>query len=117
MLFLQRFFGTGHPTVRPETSDRTDYDAGRGLTPEKVDRIMLAANAGDTADQCRLAQEILEKNADIMQAFSTRKNAGNRSSGRSTNCGKSANGTRRGRRTNGEQASGGLNKTGERRDG
>ncbi len=75
MLFLQRFFGTGHPTVWPETSDRTDYDAGRGLTPEKVDRIMLAANAGDTADQCRLAQEILEKNADIMQAFSTRKNA------------------------------------------
>ncbi len=75
MLFLKRFLNTGKPAAQPEVSDRADYEAGRGLTPEKVDRIMLAANSGDTADQCRLAQEILEKNADIMQAFSTRKNA------------------------------------------
>lgn len=75
MLFLKRFFGSGKPSAKAETSDRTDYDTGRGLTPEKIDRIMLAANTGDTADQCRLAQEILEKNADIMQAFATRRNA------------------------------------------
>lgn len=75
MLFLKRFFGSGRPSVQEETSDRTDYDIGRDLTPEKVDRIMLSANTGDTADQCRLAQEIIEKNADIMQALSTRKNA------------------------------------------
>ncbi len=75
MLFLKRFPGSGKPAVQTETSDRMDYDTGRGLTPEKVDRIMTAANSGDTADQCRLAQEILEKNSDIMQAFSTRKNA------------------------------------------
>ena len=75
MLFLKRFLSSGKPAVQPEPGDRMDYDTGRGLTPEKVDRIMLAANSGDTADQCRLAQEILEKNADIMQAFSTRKNA------------------------------------------
>ena len=36
---------------------------------------MLSANTGDTEDQCRLSREILEKNADIMQALSTRKNA------------------------------------------
>ena len=63
------------PSVREEPGDRVDYDTGRELTPEKVDRIMLAANRGDTADQCRLAHEILEKNADIMQALSTRKEA------------------------------------------
>lgn len=75
MLFLKRFFGSGKPAVREEPSDRIDYDIGRGLTPEKIDRIMLAANTGDTEEQCRLAREILEKNADIMQALSTRKNA------------------------------------------
>ena len=63
------------PTVQEEPADRIDYDAGRELTPEKVDRIMLAANTGNTEDQCRLAQEISEKNADVMQALSTRKNA------------------------------------------
>lgn len=75
MLFLKRLFGSGKPAVQEETSDRTDYDVGTNLTPEKIDRIMLAANTGDTEDQCRLAREILEKNADIMQALSTRKNA------------------------------------------
>ena len=75
MLFLKRLFGTGKPAIREETSDRVDYDVSSDITPEKIDRIMASANTGDTEDQCRLAREILEKNADIMQAMSTRKNA------------------------------------------
>lgn len=75
MLFLKRLFGTGKPAIREETSDRTDYDVSVDVTPEKIDQIMLSANTGDTEDQCRLSREILEKNADIMQALSTRKNA------------------------------------------
>ena len=75
MLFLKRLFGTGKPAIMEETSDRVDYDVSTNITPEKIDQIMTSANTGDTEDQCRLSREILEKNADIMQALSTRKNA------------------------------------------
>lgn len=75
MLFLKRLFGTGKPAIIEETGDRVDYDVSTNITPEKIDRIMTSANTGDTEDQCRLSREILEKNADIMQALSTRKNA------------------------------------------
>lgn len=75
MLFLKRLFGTGKPAIIEETSDRVDYDVSTNITPEKIDQIMTSANTGDTEDQCRLSREILEKNADIMQALSTRKNA------------------------------------------
>lgn len=75
MLWLKRLFGSGKPCAVSETSDREILDVSRGLTPEKIDRIMLAANSGDIRDQCRLAQELMEHNADIMQAMSTRKNA------------------------------------------
>lgn len=75
MLLLKKLFSSGKPAVQPELSDRTEDDTIRGLTPETVDRIMRAADSGDTRDQCRLALNVLEKNADIMQAMATRKNA------------------------------------------
>lgn len=75
MLFLKKLFGSGRAAAVWEPSDRIFEDVGRALTPEKVDSIMAAANSGDTARQCRLCGEILEKNHDVMQAFSTRRNA------------------------------------------
>lgn len=59
----------------PTLSDRAQTDVSRGLTPEDVDRIMRAANSGDTADQCRLSVELEEKNWDIAHAVQTRRNA------------------------------------------
>lgn len=56
-------------------SDRSEYDVSRGLTPVDVDRIMTAANGGNTAEQCRLAVELEEKNWDIAHAIQTRRNA------------------------------------------
>ena len=75
MLWLKKMMRQGKPAAVAETSDRNDPESVRGLTPEKIDRIMADANSGDTRDQCRLAADLLEKNADIMQAFATRKNA------------------------------------------
>ena len=75
MLWLEKLMRAGKPAAVPEISDRNDPESVRCLTPEKVDQIMAAANSGDTRDQCRLAADLLEKNTDIMQAFSTRKNA------------------------------------------
>ena len=67
--------GKGKPTFRAETSDRLSSDASRDLTPDKVDRIMMQANTGDSREQCRLARELIEKNESIAQAMETRKNA------------------------------------------
>ena len=75
MKFLAKFFGRGKPAFRPEVADRDTTDVSRALSPKKVDAIMRAANGGDTRDQCRLAAELLEHNADIAQAVSTRINA------------------------------------------
>ena len=75
MLWLKKMMRQGKPAAVAETSDRNDPESVRGLTPEVIDRIMADANSGDTRDQCRLAADLLEKNADIMQAFATRKNA------------------------------------------
>ena len=75
MLWLEKLMRAGKPAAVPEISDRNDPESVRGLTPEKIDRIMADANSGDTREQCRLAADLLEKNADIMQAFATRKNA------------------------------------------
>jgi len=71
------------PAVKPvegrafiaEPADYRDRDVSRGLTPAAVDRIMCSANSGDTADQCRLAFEIEEKNWDISHALQTRRMA------------------------------------------
>ena len=75
MLWIKNLMRQGKPAAVTETSDRNDPEPVRGLTPEKIDRIMADANSGDTRDQCRLAADLLEKNADIMQAFSTRRSA------------------------------------------
>lgn len=55
--------------------DRNERDVSRGLTPLDVDRIMTAANSGETADQSRLAMELIEKDWDIKHAIETRINA------------------------------------------
>lgn len=56
-----------------EADDRRDADVSRGLTPVQVDAILTLANTGDTADQCRLAMELEEKNWDIAHALQTRR--------------------------------------------
>ena len=75
MNFFSRLWNRGKPAFVPETSDRETEDVSRGLSPEKVDSIMRAANSGDVRDQCRLAAELLEHNIEISQAVSTRINA------------------------------------------
>jgi len=75
MNFLSWLWNRGKPAFVPETSDREMADVSRGLSPEKVDAIMRAANGGDVRDQCRLAAELLEHNVEIAQAVSTRVNA------------------------------------------
>lgn len=72
MLFFEKWFGRGKPTAIPELADRAQIEVTRGLIPEKLDRIMRAANSGDTRDQSRLCRELLEHNADIAQAIRTR---------------------------------------------
>lgn len=72
MLFFEKWFGRGKPAAVPELADRAQIEVTRGLIPEKLDRIMRAANSGDTRDQSRLCRELLEHNADIAQAVRTR---------------------------------------------
>jgi phage gp29-like protein len=61
--------------VFAEPSDREEYDVSRGLTPAKLDQIMIAANGGEPAEQSRLCRELVEKNWDIAHAIETRRNA------------------------------------------
>lgn len=61
--------------VQPEPQDRHFEEVSFNLTPEKISSIMAAANSGDIRDQVQLADEILEKNADVIQAFNTRRDA------------------------------------------
>ena len=75
MKFLSWLWNRGKPSFVPEGSDRETADVSRALSPQKVDAIMRAANSGDIRDQCRLAAELLEHNAEIAQAVSTRVNA------------------------------------------
>ncbi|MDD5698013.1 MAG: DUF935 family protein [Victivallaceae bacterium] len=71
-IILQNILGR---RVFSEPSDREDYDVSRGLTPAKNDSIMIAANGGEPAEQCRLSRELEEKNWDISHALETRRNA------------------------------------------
>jgi len=61
--------------VSAEPNDRDEYDVSRGLTPAKLDAIMIAANGGEPAEQSRLCLEVVEKNWDISPAVETRRNA------------------------------------------
>jgi len=73
MLFLKKFFNTGHPAAVAEVDDRAGIGVARALTPEKIDAIMRDAESGDIERQSRLAREVLMRNWDIMQAVNTRK--------------------------------------------
>ncbi len=75
MEFLKKFLRLGRPAVVFDSWDRPTDEVTTNLTPEKINAIMIEANSGDTERQCRLATEILEKNHDIMQALSTRRNS------------------------------------------
>jgi phage gp29-like protein len=75
MLWMKNFLRLGKPAAVRETADRDTPESARDLTPEEIDGIIADANSGDPRRQCRLAADLLEKNADIMQAFATRKNA------------------------------------------
>lgn len=56
-----------------EPTDRLDTDASRGLTPTRLDSIFRSANAGDPRDQARLAEELCEKDGDIVAHLQTRR--------------------------------------------
>lgn len=55
--------------------DRQVNPLPRGLSPRDVERILSAANYGDTADLCKLAAELEDRNWDIQHNMSTRRNA------------------------------------------
>ena len=75
MNFFKKILNSGKVLYKPDIYDRQDEDVSRNIIPATVDRIMQQANSGDIREQCKLATEILEKNADIMQAISTRRDA------------------------------------------
>ncbi|MFA7232402.1 MAG: DUF935 family protein, partial [Victivallaceae bacterium] len=61
--------------VHAEPNDRKPSDASRALTPQRVDEIMSAADAGDATELFLLAAQLPEKNWDIFHALQTRHNA------------------------------------------
>ena len=75
MNFFKRLLHTAKPIFAPDIQERCDEEVSRNLVPATVDSIMQQANSGDITEQCKLAREILEKNADIMQAVNTRNSA------------------------------------------
>ena len=75
MNFFKKILNSSKVLYKPDIYDRQDEDVSRNIIPAAVDRIMQQANSGDIREQCKLAAEILEKNADIMQAVNTRRDA------------------------------------------
>ena len=65
----------GLPSIVWSESERGEEDASRGLTPERLDGIMLEANSGDPRRQARLCRDILERDWSIGHALQTRVNA------------------------------------------
>ena len=68
------------PTVRQfvqtdPQSDRSRYGAVSIYTPASLQRIMSAANAGDTEQLCLCGREMLERNWDIIGALEQRSDA------------------------------------------
>lgn len=55
--------------------DRQTNPLPRGLGPRDVERILVAANYGDTGDLCKLAAELEDRNWDIQHNMGTRRNA------------------------------------------
>jgi len=66
---------SSEPRLRWEPSDRAQPDVARGMCPEKLDAVLLAANSGDPRDQARLAREITERDWSVAAAVSTRRDA------------------------------------------
>jgi len=65
----------GASVIFDPRSDREGLNVSRRLTPWSVDRIMIAANGGDTLDQCRLAKELPELDETIQADLGTRRRA------------------------------------------
>ena len=59
----------------PKNIDRTTFDESYDLTPSKVQSIFKSANSGNVQKQCRLANELTEKDPAISQAWSVRVSA------------------------------------------
>ncbi len=58
-----------------DPADRTGSRIRREMTPAELQYIMERADSGDPSDLCRLALELEEKNWDIRNSVSTRRNA------------------------------------------
>lgn len=55
-------------------TERGVPDVARGLTPDRLDDVLIEANQGDPRDQARLCRDILERDWSIAQAVGTRVN-------------------------------------------
>lgn len=65
----------GRHTAWEESDQGWLAQVGRGLDPETVDRIMRAADAGDTAEMCALCEAIDDRSFGIGAALDTRRAA------------------------------------------
>ena len=67
--------GSDYRRIILESTDRFRYNQYGSYTPERIRRIMMAADSGDTEQLCLCAREILERNWDIIGALEQRSDA------------------------------------------
>ena len=67
--------GSEYRRIILESTDRFRYNQYGSYTPERIRRIMMAADSGDTEQLCLCAREILERNWDIIGALEQRSDA------------------------------------------
>lgn len=67
--------GSKFPTVRLDAADRHRYGSLAPYTPEKISRIMRAADGGDIEQLCLAARDMMERNWDVIAALDQRADA------------------------------------------
>ncbi|MDD4817109.1 MAG: DUF935 family protein [Victivallaceae bacterium] len=82
-MIIKNIFRSALSALRPapgvlthaEQSDRVIDDPARGITPDRVDAIMSAADGGDVRDQALLSMILAERDHTAGHALETRRNA------------------------------------------
>ena len=67
--------GFNRPTTRRDAADRHRYGSLAPYTPEKISRIMRAADGGDIEQLCLAARDMMERNWDVISALDQRADA------------------------------------------
>lgn len=67
--------GSKFLTVRLDAADRHRYGSLAPYTPEKISRIMRAADGGDIEQLCLAARDMMERNWDVIAALDQRADA------------------------------------------